>query len=389
MFSAFPGFRAAFPHRPRLEPASHHVGYEHIIRRWPSGKEPVDVTEKSRRASAATPVTQKQVAERAGVHVSTVSRILRRKEPASGWSASALRVLSAADELGYRPNQVAASLRTRQTRTIGLVMPRLTDVVIATTCQAIEATAQQSGYQLLLTTPEDDINAQLSDIDFLLSRQIDGLILTSMHLSQDSAADQLRSLPVPVLLTNRHCGDLLPSVVSDDTNGGRLATDHLLDLGHRRIGVVAGPRHASTAADRLTGYRQALTARDIPVDESLIVHTQFEVEGGVVGAHALLSLPDPPTAIFAVNDTAAVGVMGAARQRGLRVPEDLSLVGYNDIPIVAQLPTPLTTIRSAVQTMAGMAVKKLIDMIDGADDGVPDRQITPVELVIRSSTRRL
>jgi LacI family transcriptional regulator len=334
-------------------------------------------------------VTQKQIAERAGVNVSTVSRVLRQSEPANGWSHSAQRVMEVAEELGYRPNQVAASLRTRSTRTIGLVMPRLTDIVIATVCQAIESAAKHAGYQLLLTTPADEVPAQLADIDFLLSRQVDGLILTSLHIDDMTAASRLQTLPVPAVATNRHFNDVIPAVVSDDVAGGRLATQHLLDLGHHRIGLVAGPRHASTAKDRMIGYMQALDAANVEVDESLVVHTGFEVEGGVLGAHALLSLPNPPTAIFAVNDTAAIGVMGAARQRGLSIPDDLSLVGYNDIPIVAQLPTPLTTVRSAISTMAGLAVDRLVKRIRGVSDEGPTRQMTRVEVVVRSSTRLL
>ncbi|WP_204166162.1 LacI family DNA-binding transcriptional regulator [Curtobacterium flaccumfaciens] len=328
-------------------------------------------------------VNLQAIAALAGVHISTASRVLRQAEPTKGWSASAQRVIAAAAELGYRPNRLAASLRTRRSNTIGVVMPRLADTVIATICQSVESAARSAGYQLLLTTPPDDMGAQLDAVDFLLSRQVDGLIVSSLHLS--SPNPRLIDLPVPVIATNRHPGDWMPAVVGDDVEGGRMATEHLLALGHRRIGVIAGPRHASTAVERVAGFRLAHERRDLAVDDALVVHSDFEVEGGVVGAHTLLSLSDPPTAIFAVNDTAAIGVMGAARQRGLRVPDDLSIVGYNDISVVAQLPTPMTTVHSPTALMGTVAVERLLAAIgDGALQGAT----LPVSLVVRSSTGR-
>lgn len=328
-------------------------------------------------------VNLQAIAALAGVHISTASRVLRQAEPTKGWSASAQRVIAAAAELGYRPNRLAASLRTRRSNTIGVVMPRLADTVIATICQSVESAARSAGYQLLLTTPPDDMGAQLDAVDFLLSRQVDGLIVSSLHLS--SPNPRLMDLPVPVIATNRHPGDWMPAVVGDDVEGGRMATEHLLALGHRRIGVIAGPRHASTAVERVAGFRLAHEQRDLGVDDALVVHSDFEVEGGVVGAHTLLSLSDPPTAIFAVNDTAAIGVMGAARQRGLRVPDDLSIVGYNDISVVAQLPTPMTTVHSPTALMGTVAVERLLAAIgDGALQGAT----LPVSLVVRSSTGR-
>ncbi|MDR1431034.1 MAG: LacI family transcriptional regulator [Propionibacteriaceae bacterium] len=326
--------------------------------------------------------TLRQIAERAGVHVSTVSRVLRREEPAGGWSAAALRVLAVAQEMGYRPNLVASSLRTRRSRTIGLVMPRLTDFVVSAICQAIESAARYSGYHAMLTTPPDDMGAQMESVDYLLSRQVEGIIVTSLHRDDTVFSYRMAHLPVPVVATNRHVGPEIPAVVGDDFNGGYLATEYLLKLGHSRIGIVAGPRHASTAYDRLLGYRKALADQAKPIDEALIIHTDFEAEGGVVGTHSLLSLADPPTAIFAVNDTAAIGVMGAARQRGLSIPNDLSLVGYNDIPIVAQLPIPLTTIHSDLNNMGAAAVQSLLAAIDS---GKPQAKVLPVSLVVRSS----
>ncbi|MDR1806804.1 MAG: LacI family transcriptional regulator [Propionibacteriaceae bacterium] len=328
--------------------------------------------------------TLAQIAAMAGVHPSTASRVLRQSEPARGWSAAALRVLEAAEQLGYRSNLLAAGLRNRRTRTIGLVLPRLQDYVVAALCQAIESTARLGGYHVLLTTPPDDMTAQMDSVELLLSRRVDGIIMTGLHREESVFEERLAALPVPVVAANRRDGAALASVACDDLEGGRLATEHLLSLGHERIGIVAGPRHAASAWDRLTGYREALAAHDLAADESLVVHTQFDVGGGVLGGHTLLSLAEPPTAIFAVNDTAAVGVMAAAYQRGLHVPDDLSLVGFNDIPLSAHLPIPLTSVRSDLGQMGALAVHELLRAIDG---GEARSQTLPVALVVRSTTK--
>jgi LacI family transcriptional regulator len=330
-------------------------------------------------------VSLKAVAELAGVHISTVSRVLRQ-DASTVRTDKARRVLEAAEQLGYRPNLVAASLRTSQTKSIGLVIPRLTDVMISSLCQSIESTARYTGYQLLLATPPDDMAEQMRSVEFLMSRRVDGLILTSVHRDDAAVAEELHRLPIPVVSTNRHGGSDIPSITADDMLGGKLATEYLISKGHTRIGIVAGPRHASTGYDRLQGYYQALDEAGIERDDALVIHTDFESEGGVIGAHSLLSLREAPTAIFAVNDMAAIGVLGAAAQRGLTVPRDLSVVGYNDIPVTAHLPIPLTTIHSPITKMGERAVATLLHSING--EPVSSERL-PVSVVVRQSTAKL
>ncbi|MCL1838860.1 MAG: LacI family transcriptional regulator [Propionibacteriaceae bacterium] len=336
----------------------------------------------STEAFAAKSVSLRTIAEEADVHVSTVSRVLRAN-PNQPRTAVAERVWATAERLGYRRNLVASGLRTSSTQSIGVVSPRLYDIMVSTLCYSIEATARYAGYQALISSPPDDMGEQMRSVEFLLSRRVDGLILTSLHRDESVFADRLRSLSIPVIAANRHLGDQVPSVTCDDRDGGRQATGHLIGLGHTRIGILAGQRHASTGFNRMLGYRDAMAAAGIEVDEALVMHTDFEVEGGILGAHALLSLAQPPTAIFAVNDMAAVGVLGAANQRGLQVPRDLSVIGYNDIPVAAHLPTPLTTIHSPLRQMGEHAVSHLLSTIRGKD---PTSDILPVSLVVRSST---
>jgi len=340
---------------------------------------------KDREALASSPrqPTLKAIADAVGVHVSTVSRALRRDPTSGDASKSVRRIHRIAEEMGYRPNMMAAGLRTNRSYTIGVVMPRLTDVVIAQTCEAIEEAATAAGYQILLTTPRDEVRAQIRSIQALASRRIDGLIVSSIHLDRPDMVEEILSVGIPVIAVNRRANDQLQAVTTDDHHGGYLAGEHLANLGHRRVGIVAGPRHASTAWDRTQGCIDALAARGIEVDESLCVHTDFEVQGGISGAHRLLNLEDPPTAIFAVNDTAAIGVAGAARDRGLSIPHDLSLVGYNDIPLVSQLPVPFTTISSPAAPMGAVALQQLLRGINDEDMA---SFTLPVSLVVRAST---
>ncbi|ODU03429.1 MAG: LacI family transcriptional regulator [Pseudonocardia sp. SCN 72-86] len=330
------------------------------------------------------PPRLREIAEAAGVHVSTVSRVLRQAEPPEGWSDMALRIRETAERLGYQRNFVAASLRTRRTRTLGVVIPRLTDGVIATMFQGAEEAAREAGYSVLMSSPPDEPAAQRAAIELLVSRQIDGLMLSSLH--RDGAAAFLASLrlgQVPLLLFNRH-GDVdRVSVTCDDRTGGRLAGEHLIGLGHRRLGVVGGPAHASTANDRVVGFLEAAREAGVTVPEAHVVRSRFGVAAGVEAARAMLGSAEPPTALFCVDDTSAVGVLGVARDLGLDVPGDLSVVGYNDVPIVAQLPVPLTTVRSPAQEMGRTAVGALLRLVAG---GRVETTRLPVELVARAST---
>ena len=327
--------------------------------------------------------TLKAIADRAGVHVSTVSRALKRDPQEEGRSKSVARIHRIAQELGYRPNLVAAGLRTNRSYTIGVVMPRLTDVVIAQTCEAIEEAATAAGYQILLALPPDEVDAQLRSVHLLASRRVDGLIVSSIHLDRSDMVDEILSVGIPVIAVNRRADGNLKSVTTADRHGGYLAGEHLVNLGHRRIGIVGGPRHASTAWDRVQGCLDALRDNGIALDEEFVVHTDFEVQGGISGAHRLLNLQDPPTEIFAVNDTAAIGVAGAARDRGLSIPHDLSLVGYNDIPLVSQLPVPFTTVSSPAAPMGAIALQQLLR---GINDEDMSSMTLPVSMVVRAST---
>lgn len=331
------------------------------------------------------PPTMREIAERAGVHTSTVSRVLRQTEPVDGWSESAQRIREVAAELGYRPNLWAASLRTRRTTTIGAVMPRLTDGVVATIYQGAEQAARESGYSLLLSSPPDDPDEQRAAIDLLTGRQVDGLLLSSLHSpAADFVADL--GLSVPAVAVNRHADSGLPYTAGDDHRGGFLAGEHLLACGYRRPAVIAGPRHATTSRDRVAGFVAAMETAGVRLPADRIRSASFDVSGGVEAAAALLDAPDPPDAIFAVSDSIAIGVLGVARDRDLSIPDRLGVIGYNDIPFASQLPVPLTTVVTPARDIGASGVRLLLDVI-AHPDAVADDVVLPVELVVRGSTR--
>jgi LacI family transcriptional regulator len=305
------------------------------------------------------------VAREAGVNQSTVSRALDERQPFFR-SETAARIREVARKIGYTPNPAAASLRRQSTRTVGVIMHRLTDTVVAILYEEIVAACREQGLEALLATTDDDPEAETAGGRLLLSRHVDGLILTTARLDAPSGfLAELAADGTPYVLALRTDGQG-PAILGDDRLGGYLAARHLLDLGHRRIGVIAGPPYASNALGRVDGFRDAMTEAGVPVDEHLVRPSAFSMESGENTAAELLALParERPTALLTVNDNTAVGVLAAARRRGLAVPQDLSVVGYNDTPLAARLPIALTSVRVPLREIGRGAVDTLLRIID-------------------------
>lgn len=325
-------------------------------------------------------VTLHDVAAAAGVSKSTVSRILDERLPRSE-GETARRVRQIAAELGYMRDVAAASLRRGKTLTIGVVVPRLTDTVMAMLYEALAHAAARVGQFAIVATTDDAALADRTAAQSLLRRGVDGLVLCTAR-DGDDFPGELAARGVPFVLALRTDGRSLSSV-GDDRLGGYLATRHLLDLGHRRIGVIAGPAYASSSAGRVAGYAQAMAEAGVEVDPAWVTGASFSIDAGAEAATALLSLSAPPTAIFAVNDNTAIGAMSALRRLGLDIPGDVSLVGYNDIPIVSRLDTPMTTVRVPFDQIAAAALDLLTNGPAGEGDRV--RVATP-SLIPRRST---
>jgi LacI family transcriptional regulator len=319
----------------------------------------------------------RDVAAAAGVDTSVVSRVLSGDRRLSIRPETRQRVLEAAARLQYRPNTAARALKTARTMAIGIVVPDLANVNYATIAQGAEERASTAGYALLVAS--GSVTERLQD----LHGRVDGL-LVGMATSETPRIGDFGGR-LPALLVNRRepCG--IPSVTVDDEAGAVLATEHLLTLGHRRIGHVAGPQNADTARRRLAGFRAALEASGIEPDPQAIAETSFDEAGGHVAATRLLRLDPRPTALFVANVRAAIGAMAAASRLGLSVPGDLSIVGFHDAPFASYLSPPLTTVRMPLQEMGRQAVDNLLALLNGGT--VEDVMVaSPPELVVRSST---
>lgn len=322
------------------------------------------------------------IARELDVAPSTVSRALNPLSRHRVGKDTAQRVLARAAEVGYEPNRAAVSLRTSRTATIGLVVPRLTDQVVAVMSEAAEDTARQAGYQMVTTSTRDQSDREEQIVEFLRARDVDGFILATAT-REDVAITRLAADGVPFVLLNRSA-EGYPAVVADDELGGYLATRHLLARGHRRVGYIAGPLYTSTSASRGQGYRRAHEEAGLEVDEALVVESTYRPEGGMAAAAHLLGSREPPTAIFAVTDATAMGAMAVARDVGLTIPDDLAVIGYNDSEIAGLLPVPLSSVRLPLAEMGRRAVELLLGRIDDGQD--PASHMVAPQLVVRTSS---
>jgi LacI family transcriptional regulator len=331
------------------------------------------------------PVTLKELAARAQVHPSTISRVANHDPKLRIAPPTRLRIEALLRETEYQPNGVARGLKLRQTLVMAVVIPDITNPFFAALFRGVEDAASPRGYNVLLCNTDGSPARQRSHLQSLHARRVDGVIMASSFL-KDPTVRWLRHQGIPHVLVNRYSDEGHdPFVGSDDLVGGRLATDHLIELGHRRIGHLAGKPTVSTGVMRRRGYLAALVARGLTADPRLVVESGYTEDGGARAAERLLSLPDRPTAIFAVTDMTAVGAYGVARRMGLRIPEELAIVGYNDIPLATRMVPTLTTVHVPIHDFGAAAARLLLEQIE---TGEPSRRrvIFNPELIVRGSS---
>ncbi len=324
-----------------------------------------------------------QVAERAGVSTSTVSHVINGTRYV-GPELTA-RVEAAMRELRFRPNAVARSLRRKQTRTIGMIVPDNVNPFFAMLARAVEGACFAQGYSLILTNSEDDPNRERSNINVLLQKQVDGLIIAGVGTDGQETEELLRDQPV-VVVDRELNGANADVILVDNLSGGLQATRHLIEVGHRRIACLAGPHRMTSSGQRVVGYRQALREAGLPEDEALILPGDFQFSGGAAAVEVLLRLPDPPTAIFACNDLMAVGALAAAAEHSLRIPADLSIVGFDDVTLATYTTPPLTTVAQPIAAIGRLATEVVIRRNQTPEMPV-ERHLLPPRLVVRRSTQ--
>lgn len=322
------------------------------------------------------------IAKEAGVSYSTVSRTLSGFEFVK--ESTRERVLAASKKLGYVPNQQARSLAGGPSNLIGVLVPTLSNEYITQIIHGVDDELTKSNYNLILYTTNRHQGKEATYAAAIMNGAADALLLVA-PLITDPYLDVLREQNFPyVLIDQADQSDQSTAVNTTNRKGAYEATQHLIRLGHRRIGFIAGLPQLNSAMERFNGYKSALTDYDLPFYEEYVAAGKFTSGNGYEAAQQLLELPSPPTAIFAANDLSAFGALEAIREHRLRIPEDISLVGFDDIPQAAMVYPKLTTIRQPLHQMGHEGVKLILEML--ADPAMELRRITlDTQLIVRDS----
>ena len=327
-------------------------------------------------------VTMADVAREAGVSLMTVSRVINNKGEVSPTTRQ--RVLEVIERLGYRPSSIARGLVTQRTGTLGLVVPDVANPFFADVARGAEHVAYAEGYNVFLCNTDEDPGREVAVLQSLEEKCVDGVVLCSSRLDDDELGALLDRHPAVVLVNRRWEGGSVGTVLIDDEAGGRMATQHLLRSGHRAVGFLAGPPTSHSGRQRARGYRAALAAADLPYNPAWVCHCSPMVEGGQETARELLTAHPELTALFCYNDLVAVGALQACADLGRRVPDDLAIVGYDDIPLAALVTPPLTTCRVPRYELGAQAMRLLLDRIGGCPDERNQVMLQP-ELILRAS----
>jgi len=327
--------------------------------------------------------TIQDTARRAGVSTAVVSHVIN-DHPGHVSAATRRRVRQVIAALGYRPLGVAKSLRRRESRAFGLVISNTTSALFASVARGVEAIAAREGYQVLLVNAET-VAAEREALAALAAHPVDGLIFMSTSARQ-AGGHLARTGGIPVAAINRYGAP--PGVIRilwDDRAGARSAVQHLMELGHRRIALIGGPRGRLSATRRLQGYTAAHRAGGLPIDTRLVVGGDYTVEAGLAGAHGLLQAESRPTAIVVTNDTMAMGALRGIQAAGLRCPDDVAVVGIGDPPFMAFAAPPLTTVALPVEEAGRRAAERLLERIRGGRTSAP-AEMLPCRLIVRESS---
>ena len=333
-------------------------------------------------------VTRKDVALRAGVSTTTISYVIN-DGPRPVAPETRVRVLRAIEELGYYPNELARSLRMRQTSTIGLVIPDLTNPFYADLARALEKITFSRGYVIVVCNANREADKELRFAELLRAKQVDGVVFLPDSDSTDAIFTLIRA-HIPVVVLERQDIAGLHWVAIDDFQGGRIATEHLLGLGHRRIAFLRQCTSHTTSRRRLEGYTAALQAAGIAVDPALIADCEATPASGAAAMSGLLASFPELTAVLAHNDVIALGALHAIHQAGLSIPGDVSIIGYDNIEAAAFYYPPLTTVRYPGEAVARLAAEQLFAMLEAQSAqltrGANTIELVPVDLVLRQST---
>jgi LacI family transcriptional regulator len=332
-------------------------------------------------------VKLRDVARLAGVHPATASRALNPETRLLVSEETANRVLAAAAQLGYRPNPVARSLRTRRSHTVGVVIPDLTNPLFPPIVRGLEDRLAADGYVTLIGNTDNDVARERRIFEEMLARQVDGLAVAAAHLTDPQLEETVQE-GVPVVLMNRSAGKNLPAVTVDDNRGIKLAARHLISLGHQRIAHIAGPQDTSTGRARYEGFLSAMAEAGLEVPPQRVAYAKaFSINEGRRCAREILAAAPDCTAVAAGNDLLAIGCYNVLDEAGRRVPDDVSVVGFNNMPFIDMLTPPLTTVGFSHYQVGTEAARLLLERMHRQPGRAEVLYLEP-ELIIRGSTAK-
>lgn len=312
----------------------------------------------------------------------TVSRVVNNKDDVS--QATRDRVMDVIEQLSYRPSSIARGLVTQRTGTLGVVVPDISNPFFASIVRYAEEEAYAKDYSVFLGNTNEDPERELAVLMSLEDKHVDGLILCSSRLEDDTLFEILENLPTTVLVFREKKDADVGAFTVDDVFGGQVAIEHLIKSGHRNIGLISGPPISLSAFGRLKGYQTALQSADIPIKEGWIRHCHPVVEGGQETAFDLLKDNPEITALFCHNDLVAIGALHACAALGLRVPNDIAIIGYDDIRMAALVSPTLTTLRIPRAEIGTQTMKMLLEQIEGKESEPKEIHLKP-ELIVRES----
>jgi DNA-binding LacI/PurR family transcriptional regulator len=329
------------------------------------------------------PPTIKYIARKAGVSIATVSRAMNGEDGVGPETRERIQII--ARRLNYFPNLSARGLVARKPNAIGIVIPRMSEFAFSNPyyseiLKGIEKKTRESGHYLVFSFAEEDCYARM------VQHQLAAGVIVLANRMDDPRVEEAWRMKVPMVLIpgdSRQPG--IPSVDVDNTGAAVQAVDHLAGLGHRRIAFLNGPANSKYSLERLTGFRNGLKKCGLPLRKEFVMESDFTQQGGYEGTKRFLSLKNPPTALLVINDYSAMGALRAAKEMGFRVPEDVSLIGFGDVPFSSMTDPPLTTLREPFQEMGHEAASMLLKIVQGKKISSRN-QILPVELVPREST---
>lgn len=326
--------------------------------------------------------TIKDVARQAGVSVATVSRVFNQSGPVD--EATRQNVLDAAEKLRYVPNQAARSLITRRTQTLGVLLPDMHGEFFAQVIRGLDQTARTHDYHLLVSSSHSEEDEARTMVQAMLGR-VDGLVIMWPSIESRLFADLLPDeLPRVLLMVPGDSTDF-PTLSIDNRGGARAAVEHLLDHGHERIAILTGPPQNRDAQQRLAGYREAMRESEVGHDPMLEITGDFMRETGYRTVPQILALDPPPTALFASNDSMAIGALSALREAGIRVPEEMAVTGFDDIPSAQYMNPPLSTVHVPIYELGARAVEHLIRHVNETLEEAQEHDVLSTALTPRAS----